>query len=227
MRLVLFDVDGTILSSGPKGRDAFTQALRTVFGTEGAVSTYRFEGKLDPVIIDELMCAAGVAREVVAARTEEALRLYLDLLEQALAVQKPALKPGVKELVECVSSSTGAVNALLTGNVERGARIKLTAAGLWHHFRFGTWGNEAPRRVGLGPVALARALEHTGRAFTGRETTVVGDSRDDVACGRAIGARVVAVATGRTSAEELAAAGADVVLSDFSDFAAARRAILE
>lgn len=226
-RLVLFDVDGTLLSSGPLARDVFAAALRDVFGTCGAIETYRFEGKLDPIIVRELMSGAGLDEVTIATRSTEALRVYLDRLEVALAHKGPALKPGVKELVEEVAEAPHAVNALLTGNVERGARIKLQAAGLWDRFRFGVFGDEAPRRVDLGPVALRRALELTGVAFEGGSTVIVGDAKADVECGKAIGARVVAVATGKTSAEELRAAGADVVFADFSDLAASKEAILD
>ncbi len=225
-RLVLFDVDGTLLSSGRRGLDAFSEALRRTFGTEGDVASYRFEGRLDPVIVFELMRAAGIPDDVIVERRPAALALYLDLLEQALSSDPPALKPGVADLVSRVSASPTVVSALLTGNVQRGARIKLTAAGLWDHFLFGVFGDEAPRRVDLGPIALARALERTGLAYSPDQTVVVGDACADVECGRAIGARVVAVATGRTSVEELRAAGADIVLSSFADVESACEAIL-
>ena len=225
-RLVLFDVDGTLLSSGRRGLDAFSEALRRTYGTDGDVASYRFEGKLDPVIVADLMRGAGIPDAVVLERRGAALELYLDLLEATLAAEPPALKPGAAELVARVASAPAAVSALLTGNVRRGARIKLSAAGLWDRFRFGVFGDEAPRRVDLGPIALTRARELTGRDFTPGETVVVGDARADVECGRAIGARVVAVATGRTSAEELREAGADVVFPSFADVASACEAIL-
>jgi phosphoglycolate phosphatase-like HAD superfamily hydrolase len=190
------------------------------------VASYRFEGRLDPVIVFELMRAAGIPDDVIVERRPAALALYLDLLEQALSSDPPALKPGVADLVSRVSASPTVVSALLTGNVQRGARIKLTAAGLWDHFLFGVFGDEAPRRVDLGPIALARALERTGLAYSPDQTVVVGDACADVECGRAIGARVVAVATGRTSVEELRAAGADIVLSSFADVESACEAIL-
>ena len=224
-RLLLFDIDGTLLSSGPKARAVFAGALEEIFGTPGDIETFAFEGKLDPVIVAELMRAKLIDEEIIARRCGEALALYLDRLEEAFAREKPALKPGVAALVAEIASDAGVVNALLTGNVERGARIKLQAAGLWHHFTFGVWGDEAPLRVGLGPLALARAEELTGRRFAGEECVVIGDSRHDVACGLAIGARVVAVATGRTSEEDLERAGATVVLRDFSDLRRAREAI--
>jgi phosphoglycolate phosphatase len=225
-RLLLFDIDGTLLSPGPRARAAFASALEDVFGAPPAVDTYAFEGKLDPVIVAELMTAAGIERDVVRRDLSRALSLYLDRLEDVFASEGPRLKPGVEPLLDAVAAASHAVPALLTGNVERGARIKLSAAGLWGHFRFGVFGDEAERREELAAVALARVRETTGRAFTGAECVVVGDSRQDVACGKAIGARVVAVATGKTPAGPLRDAGADVVLPDFSDLAAALEAIL-
>jgi len=225
-RLLLFDVDGTLLSSGPRARTAFASALTDVFGTSGNLEIFAFEGKLDPLIVTELMREAGVAEEAVAEGLPRALDLYLDRLEAALALERPRTKPGVPELLERVASSPSAVTALLTGNVERGARIKLSAAGLWHQFRFGVFGDDASRREELGPVALSRARATTGIAFTGRDCVIVGDARQDVACGHAIGARVVAVATGKTPAAALSAAGADVVLPDFGDLDAAVEALL-
>ncbi len=225
-RLLLFDVDGTLLSPGPGARAAFAGALTEVFGTAGAMDTYAFEGKLDPLIVVELMRQAGVSEGVISERLPRALGLYLDRLETALVLDGPRLKPRVAELLDRVGRADGAVAALLTGNVERGARIKLSAAGLWHHFLFGVFGDEASRREELGPLALARGRDRTGIGFTGRDAVVVGDSRQDVACGKAIGARTVAVATGKTAARDLEAAGADVVLPDFGDLDAAAEALL-
>jgi phosphoglycolate phosphatase-like HAD superfamily hydrolase len=225
-RLVLWDIDGTILSPGLDARRAFGEALVEVFGTSGNLEGFRFEGKLDPMIVDELMTEAGLDPEVIAKGTRTALARYLDRLEEVLGRQKPTLKPGARALVEAVAADPGSVNAILTGNVERGARIKLTSAELWHHFVFGVFGDEAPRRVDLGSVALARARSVTGITFSGAECVVVGDSRHDVECGLALGARVIAVATGKTTLDELGRAGATILFENFSDFEAAREAIL-
>ena len=225
-RLVLFDVDGTLLSAGPSARTAFQSALEDVFGTSGDIDGYAFEGRLDPHIVTELMQAAGVPDETIALRLGDAMALYLDRLEGGLRARPPALKPGVRQLLDALEKVPGLVPALLTGNVERGARVKLSAAGLWHRFAFGVWGDEASCREELGPVALERAWPATGLSFIGRECVVVGDSRHDVACGLAMGARTVAVATGRTALPVLEAAGAHVVLADLSDTERALEAIL-
>ena len=225
-RLVLFDIDGTLLSAGPPSRTAFATALEDVFGTSGDIDGYAFEGRLDPLIVTDLMRAAGVPDETIADRRAAALALYLDRLEAGLAERAPVLKPGVPALLDALEGIPGVVPALLTGNVERGARVKLSAAGLWHRFAFGVWGDEATRREELGPVALERARPATGLSFTGSECVVVGDSRHDVACGLAFGARAVGVATGRTALPALEAAGAHIVLRDLSDTERALEAIL-
>lgn len=224
--LVLFDVDGTLLSAGPTARLVFEEALVETFGTAGDIDGYRFEGKLDPIIVAELMSGAGVSASTVEARLDEAIGRYLDKLERALAARAPALKPGVRELVGAVARSPGAVSALLTGNVARGARIKLSAAGLWESFAFGAFGDDAPTRVALGPIAVERGRVLTGHPFRGENCVVVGDAIADVECGRALGARVVAVATGLTPREALERAGAHVVLPDFSLTGRALEAIL-
>jgi len=225
-RLVLFDVDGTLLSAGPSARTAFQTALEDVFGTSGDIDGYAFEGRLDPLIVTDLMRAAGVPDATIALRRGDALALYLDRLEASLRTRAPVLKPGVLQLLDALEKVPGLVPALLTGNVERGARVKLSAAGLWHRFVFGVWGDEAACREELGPIALEKARPATGLAFTGSECVVVGDSRHDVACGLAIGARAIAVATGRTALPALEAAGAHVVLADLSDTQRALEAIL-
>lgn len=223
-RLVLFDIDGTLLSGGRAARDAFAGALVEVFGTCGDVEGFAFEGKLDPVIVRDLLVEAGVSEETVLLRRAEALALYLDRLEAALAAHPPALKPGVAAVLDGVAEEAAAVPALLTGNVERGARIKLSAAGLWDRFAFGAFGDEAPRREELGAVALEKA-RRLNFLFRGGDCVVVGDAPQDVACALALGARIVAVATGRTPAGRLADAGAHVVLPDLSDTSRSLEAI--
>lgn len=225
-RLVLFDIDGTLLSTGPAARTTFASALRDVYGTTGDVDSYAFEGRLDPLIVTDLMRLAGVPDETIAARRADALALYLDRLEAALRERPPVLKPGVLSLLDALENVPGLVLALLTGNVERGARLKLSHAGIWHRFRFGVWGDDGSCRDDLGPVALTRARPATGLTFAGSECVVVGDSRHDVACGLSFGARAVAVGTGRTALAALAAAGAHALLADFSDTPRALEAIL-
>ena len=175
-RLVLFDIDGTLLSGGRAARSVFAGALTEVFGTCGDVETFALEGKIDPMIVKELLLAAGIPEETVLRRRGDALALYLDRLEAALARERPILKPGVAAVLDGVARDGAAVSALLTGNVERGARIKLSAVDLWDRFAFGAFVDEAAGREDLGPIALTKA-RRLGHTFTGSDCVVVGDAR--------------------------------------------------
>ena len=129
-------------------------------------------------------------------------------------------KPGVLPLLEALGREPGVTLALLTGNLEPCARLKLEPLGANRFFAFGAYGSDDEDRYRLASVALARAREATGIAFAGQEAVIVGDSVHDVLCGRGVGVRAVAVATGKTAASTLAEAGPDALLPDFSDTAA-------
>ena len=128
------------------------------------------------------------------------------------------LYPGVTTLLDALKEhATHTCLAVLTGNIARGAELKLRSAGLYEHFRFGAFGSDCERRDGLPAVAVQRAFEHTQHRFSGRDIVVIGDTPQDVTCGAALGVFTIAVATGRHSRAELEEAGADIVLPDLSD----------
>ncbi len=223
--LVLFDIDGTLLSaSGVSGR-ALRAALRDTFGTEGH-DAYDYSGKTDPQIVRELMRSAGLPEAQVEAKRAGALERYRAELEASLRPEHVRPKPGVHALLDALAGDERVVLGLLTGNLEPCARLKLEPLGLNHHFAFGAFGSDHEDRVRLPPVAVARARAHTGVAFGGKSIVVVGDAIADVLCGRSLGVRAVAVATGRTSLQDLAAAGPDALLPDLADTRTALAAIL-
>lgn len=228
-RLALFDIDGTLLLTDGSGRRAFERALRAVFGRVGPIEGYDFHGKTDPQIVHDLLAAEGL--DDVEARLPEFWPRYIAALAQELEVSRARggvrLLPGVAELLERLGGRSGTVLALLTGNVEAGALLKLRAAGLDRIFEFGAFGSDSALRKDLPAVALRRAHARTGIRFAGHEVSIVGDTPEDVACAQAIGARGVAVATGRHGVRELHGAGADIVLDDFRDVERAVRAICE
>ena|SRR6185369_3620379 len=217
-RLLLFDIDGTLLSTDGAARRAFERALLEVYGTTGPISTHGFDGKTDPQIARELLSLAGMADPAIDAGLESMYDTYLRELAQELQLPGHAtrLYPGVQTLLRRLDDAEVCV-ALLTGNIARGAALKLASGGIDHHFAFGAFGSDCERRDGLPAVAVARAAELTGRTFQGREVVVIGDTPQDVTCGQGIGVFTVAVATGRYSTEDLLAAGADVALTDLSD----------
>jgi len=213
---VLFDIDGTLVDCGGQTRAPFAAALEAVYGTAGDLPGYDFSGKTDPRIVLDLMTGAGLERGQVLARLDAVRDRYLDALEAAFEPARVRRLPAVAERLEELEARADVALGLLTGNWERGARIKLSGAGLARYFRFGAFGDDSIDRDRLPPVALERALAAVGRRFAPGETLIVGDSPLDVACARAHGIRCLAVATGWTSSERLTAAGADRVVADLA-----------
>lgn len=225
-RLVLFDIDGTLLSAGKVSRQALVEALEPMFGTAGPVYGYEYAGKTDPQIVRELLRAAGVDEGTIARRLPEALAAYHARLEALLGAEHVVAKPGVPELLDALESHGVAVLALLTGNLEPCARIKLGPLGFNRYFPFGAYGSDDADRYRLPEVAVRRAEALLGHRFEGKRVVVVGDSIHDVRCGQSIGVRAVAVATGPTKREVLEAEAPDALLDDFSDTRRSVEAIL-
>ena len=227
-RLVLFDIDGTILLTAGAGRRAITAALGELVGDRSAFDRIRFDGKTDPEIVSELLAAAGDTGPHDPSRVYSICERYVALLEQELATATGTrLMPGFPGILDRLEAETGVVLGLLTGNLERGAALKLRAAGIDPgRFRVGAYGSDAARRTDLPTIAARRAEPFFGRAPAGAEVVIIGDTPADVTCGSAIGARAVAVATGAYSLAELAACGAHAVFADFADTDSALEAIL-
>src|SRR6058998_134278 len=240
MKLVLFDIDGTLLWTDGAGRRAIHRALLDETGTAGPIETYRFDGKTDPQIVRELLALAGHPGAADEACIAAVCRRYVELLSAELA--KPAratrLMVGIGELLAALEPHERASRAcvgLLTGNLAPGAALKLQSAGLDPaRFRVGAYGSDSHRRADLPAVAARRAAALTGDGggggggggFVGKDVVIVGDTPEDVACGRPIGARAVAVATGFYDVATLRAAGADHVFPTLADTAAVLDAIL-
>ncbi|HYJ79352.1 MAG TPA: haloacid dehalogenase-like hydrolase [Longimicrobiaceae bacterium] len=227
-RLVLFDIDGTLLSSGGAGKRAVRDALLEVYGLTGPIRGYSFAGRTDPEIVRDLLRLAGHADAEIDAGMPRLFDRYLRNLKREIRTVQAAPYPGVAGLVDRIEQ-TGEplVLGLLTGNVREGARIKVDAAGLgFSRFRVGAFGSDHAHRPELPAVAVRRARELVGVDFSGKEIVIVGDTPLDVACGAHLGVRTVAVATGTHSVDELAACGPDHVFADLSDVDAAWEAII-
>ena len=217
MKLVLFDIDGTLVNCGPQVRPLFASALEDVFGTAGDLDAYDFSGKTDPRIVIDLITGTGISREEALAGMPRVRALYLDRLERELDHKGMQLLPGVEDLLAGLVRRDDVVLALLTGNWEPGARSKLSRFDLNRFFDFGAFGCDGIDRSELPPVALDRAERATGRRFRPEETLIIGDSLYDVSCAQAHGIPALAVATGRTPADALRAAGADWVIPDLRE----------
>ena len=227
-KLVLFDIDGTILLTNGAGKRAVHRALTEVFGSTGPES-HRFDGKTDPQIVRELMRMEGHHDEHIDARMDVLLERYVEYLHEELD-RGPAVTvmPGVFELLDALEARHDVLLGLLTGNLAAGARAKLAAAGIDpDRFRVGAYGSDHEVRGELPAVAQRRAREDLGVETRGRDVIVIGDTPADVACGRSIGARAIAVATGHYSVEDLQEHNPAAVFEDLTPTDAVIRVIVE
>lgn len=228
MKLVLFDIDGTILLSDGAGRRAIHRALIEVFSITGP-EDYRFDGKTDPQIVRELMRLAGHADERIDAGMAQLLERYVECLRDELRAPglNPSTLPGVPELLDALEAKSNVILGLLTGNLERGAAAKLQAVGLDpRRFRIGAFGSDHELRPELPAIARERTRRQLGIDIAGDAIVVIGDTPADLTCGKALGACAIGVATGRYSVEELQRHDPIAVFADLSDTAAVTRAIL-
>lgn len=217
MRLILFDIDGTLLAGGP-AKEAFRLALVRVYRTAGAIAVHSFAGKTDPQIARELLRGVGLADAEIDARLPALWEAYLGLLTVRLARAPMRTLPGVQQLLDALAQGAGRVAlGLVTGNIAEGARLKLGSAGLEYRFPVGGYGSDAEMREELPPIAIRRAGERWGIRFGDGDVVIVGDTPMDVACGLRHGVRPVGVATGRFDAAALQGAGATHVFTDLSD----------
>lgn len=228
-RLVLFDIDGTLLTSMRAG----WQALRAAFAEEYSAleffETVRFDGKTDLQIISELHTAAGFPERATSDRSMKILDRYLTHLEVAVTDRVDRVRPcaGVGELLDALDNQPDVVVGLLTGNVMPGARVKLGAAGIaFDRFLLGAYGSDSAHRPDLPPIAAARANPLFGRTPHGEEVVIIGDTPADVACGAGINARAIAVATGSYSVADLEKTGAYATFPTLADTGAVLKAIL-
>ena len=214
-RLLLFDIDGTLIHSGGAGVHALKLTLAERFGIADDLDDIEIAGMTDSGIV------VSILKKHRIPATNENIAAFLDSYVHFLSFELPRregkLLPGVLELLEKLKSRPDLVLALLTGNVSRGAQLKLEHYGVWHFFEFGAFADDHQDRNQLGSFAVTRAKEKHGREFSATEIDVIGDTPRDITCGKAFGARTIAVATGTYSREELAEHQPDFLIDDLSD----------
>ena len=214
-RLLLFDIDGTLIDSGGAGLQSLKDVLRQQFGVTDDLEGVEVAGRTDVGIVHQILRKQKIA--VTPQNTALFLERYLDLLALELPQRQGRLLPGVQELLFRLQARPQNVLALLTGNLQRGAQLKLSHYGVWEYFELGAFADDHHDRNALGPFAQRRAREKHAIDFTAADIDVIGDTPHDIACGKAIGARTIAVATGRFSRAQLAAHQPDVLVDDFSE----------
>ncbi len=221
--LLLFDIDGTLITSGGAGERALRLGFRDRFGIDDDLRNVEIAGRTDSGIARAMLRTHGLAEtpENIAAFVDG----YLSHLADQLSRTEGRLLPGILTLLEALKPRPGMVLALLTGNVARGAELKLMHYGVWHFFEFGAYADDHHDRNQLGPFARERAREKHGLEFPPERIFVLGDTPHDITCARAIGAKAIAIATGKFTRAELAAHQPDFVFDDLSDLAAVLAAV--
>jgi len=220
-KLVLFDIDGTLVLTGGAGVRAMTRACDEIVGSSNALHAVAVAGRTDWIILSDALERMG--RDLDAQLFAALRDRYVTHLREEIQVPGHGVKavmPGIQALLDDLQARDGVYLGLLTGNFEAGARIKLEYFDLWRYFQCGAFGDDAADRNALVPFAVSRARECGVPDLAPHDILVVGDTPHDIACARAVGATPVAVATGMFTTEQLRDSGADIVFRDLSDTAA-------
>jgi phosphoglycolate phosphatase-like HAD superfamily hydrolase len=229
VKLVLFDIDGTLLLTDGAGRRSMEGALMAVYGTAGG-SHYRYDGKTDRQIAREQMREAGFDDATISSRMDTLFDEYERRLRAELEGDRSLARlcAGVEPLLDALDARDDAMLGLLTGNIEPGARHKLRAVGLdFDRFRINAFGSDHEDRPELPGVAQRRARDIAGLDLTGDRIVIIGDTPADIHCGRALGVRAIGVATGRYSVTDLAAHNPAAVFATLEDTKAVVAAMLD
>lgn len=213
-RLLLFDIDGTLIDSGGAGIQSLKEVLQEQFGISDDLRGIEIAGKTDTGIVRQILQKQNIA--VNDKTTAAFLDLYVEFLARELPRRNGTILPGVHELLQRLRARPQNVLGLLTGNVERGAKLKLSHYGIWDFFEFGAFADDHHDRNQLGAFAQRRAQEKHAIDFAAANIDVIGDTPHDIACGKAIGARTIAVTTGSFTREQLAGFKPDRIVDNFS-----------
>ena len=218
MRLLLFDIDGTLIRSHGAGRAVLSAAMKEVYGTAGPIDTYRFGGKTDRRIISDLLTAAGLKKQEIDGKLTAVFETMTHMGREHFPTSGMTLCPGIERLLSAVLARPDAVVGLLTGNIEGTAPLKLAAAGIDPaQFRLGAYGSDAADRNKLPALAMQRAAEITNCTFIGANTSIIGDTPADILCARAGQATAVAVASGWHARETLSKHHPDFLFDNLLD----------
>lgn len=217
LRLILFDIDGTLVTTNGIAKTAFSEAVEETLGAPTIAHEHDFAGKTDQQIYTEIMRGSRLPDDLAAKHQNAVFTLFFSKLEERLNKENVTVLPGVRELLEALRQEEAATLALLTGNMLQGARIKLTPPGLLGYFSFGAFGNDALYRHDLPEIAIARAYDRTGATFKAKDVVIIGDTPNDIDCGRHLNVRSIGVATGGYSNEALAEAHPDHLFNDLTE----------
>jgi phosphoglycolate phosphatase len=222
-RLILWDIDSTLVNTGAAGQHALVRATIERFGGGGDLNGVEIAGRTDRAIAHQILEKYG--QLVTDENVDSFLDRYIALLPEELPKRNGRVLPGVRDLLKDLSRQPNKTLGLLTGNLERGARLKLEHYDLWHFFPFGAFADDHHDRNALGPCAVDRAAAHAGFQFQPQQVDVVGDTGHDINCGKAFGARTIAVATGSWSRQRLAECQPDFLFDDLANVDEVKRTL--
>lgn len=214
-KLLLFDIDGTILTTFGQAKNAFSFALKEIFGTDGRINSFSWSGKLDPNIVLELMLDAGFEKDYILKNLQNVLSLYEKTLEKNIIPEKTILKDGIKEILEETSKEKNIFLGLCTGNTPEGARIKLSSVNLYHYFKIGAYGTDGQKREELPPIAKIRAETFFKVKIEKENVFVIGDAPADIESAKANGFNSIGVYSGFHKREELLLYDPDLLIESF------------
>ncbi|MEO0453714.1 MAG: HAD family hydrolase [Verrucomicrobiota bacterium] len=222
-KLLLWDIDGTLVWTGRAGEYAMNRGFEVVFGHQADVHAVDYAGRTDRWIFRALINHYGKPdTDESLARFQDA---YLSLLKEELPLRNGYVYEGILELLNWAENQEGIQQALLTGNLQAGAKSKLSHYQLWEYFPFGAFADDSELRNDLGPAALDRAEKQLGVRYDPSAVYVIGDTPHDIEVAKKTGTQAVAVATGKYSIDELAAHEPDFLFEDFSDVTAVQAAL--
>lgn len=227
MKLLLFDIDGTLIHANGAGKRMLAAALQEVFGTTGPLDSYDFSGKTDARIVTELMAAAAIPASEIAAQLPMVFERMTHYAAAAFPRDNIQPCPGVLSLLEALQPRSDVLLGLLTGNIKATATLKLAAAGIDPAlFRVGVYGSQHIDRDHLPALAMRQASQLTQFFFAGENTVIIGDTPLDIQCARAGTTKAIAVATGRYSIDTLHQYQPDMLLHNLTDTAAVLQALV-
>ncbi len=219
VKLVLFDIDGTLVHTGGAGIKAFAKVFATQFGIPNGTERIKFAGRTDVGLVREFFVSNRI--EPSPDNFTAFFEQYVFWLDYILAQSVTESCPGISKLIrELQTLSEPPTLGLLTGNIRLGAEIKLRHFDLWKEFVTGAFADDHEDRDYIAHVARGRGSRLLGRELRGEEIVVIGDTPLDIKCGRAIGARVLAVATGGATLDELKQHSPDWAVNDLSRLSA-------
>lgn len=216
-KLLLWDIDGTLISTGHAGEFALKDTMRAMIGGEPDLTGIEIAGRTDRSITMQILRKHDIEPKV--ERVTQFLDSYVEALTRRLPERRPfgSVYSGILPILEEVDRRPDLAQGLVTGNLHRGARLKLEHYDVFHYFEFGAFADDGHDRNCLPPLAKARAEARYNVSFSPSSIFIIGDTPHDIACGKAIGARTVGVATGNYTVSQLAESGADIVFADLSD----------